>query len=407
MKILHLSSSDSVGGAGIAANRLHNEFIKLGIDSRMYVVNPSNKDNLIIPKKSIFSIVKLRVIRKLESWALRKYAPIKGAFSISAFGVFSIKHIKRFGPDIIYVHWVNNSFVSNYAIKKIIRLNKPVYFFLHDMWLLTGGCHHSFECDKYSSQCQSCVNLNSNFKYDISFFIFNLKKRYFGNYTNVNLIAPSSWMTERAQLSAFFKGVKVSTIPNFIDTELYHKIDKKYARSALKLDHHAKIILFGADMARTNPYKGWEYLEMALELIDVDSLLVTFGSDKFEYISQNINIQNINFGVINDESFLVLLYNAADVFVMPSLAESFGQTALESLACGTPVVSFKVGGLTDLIVHKKNGYLADYKNSKDLACGINWVFESNMEEISSKAISLIKEHYCKNEVVKKHLSLWN
>jgi glycosyltransferase involved in cell wall biosynthesis len=402
MKIIHISVSNKLGGAGIASNRLHKEFINLGLDSTLIVLNEENIDKNVIEYKSFFSKQLLRLIRKFESRVLKFYSPLVGAFSLNIFGIALIRKVKKYHPDVVYIHWVNSGYLSIRTLGKILDLNIPVYFFLHDMWLLTGGCHHSFDCEKYTLHCNSCVNLNSRFKYDISFVIFMLKKNYLSNYKNVRLIAPSSWMAERAHLSKIFSGSKIRIIPNFIDTEIFKQIDKKIARSVLKLDEDANIVLFGADMAKTNPYKGWQYLAEALELINTDTLLVTFGSENFDYEGQNVN-----FGVITDEKLLVLLYNASDVFVMPSLAESFGQTALESLSCGTPVVSFRVGGLVDLIIHKKNGYLANYKDANDLASGISWVFENDMKEISLSAISYVKENFCKKVVIQKHLALWN
>ena len=159
---------------------------------------------------------------------------------------------------------------------------------------------------------------------------------------------------------------------------IFHQV----ARVVLGLPQDKKLILFGCDGGSKNFYKGWEYLKEALALLDENNIeLVMFGGK--EDPSQNNEFQQkVNYlGRLSDEISLRLAYCAADVFVSPSIAENFSLALCESSACMTPVVCFDIGGNSDIVLHKQTGYLANYKDSRDLANGIEWVID-NPEYIS-------------------------
>jgi glycosyltransferase involved in cell wall biosynthesis len=405
LKILHLNYFDNIGGAGIAVKRLHNEFLDNGFDSKILVFNAINFDKNVISTNNTLNKILDSIFIRLESIILKIYKPYIGAFSLNLFGTLSLNKIKNQKPDIIYIHWINNSFISINLLKKVLKLNIPTFIFLHDMWFLTGGCHHSFDCIKYIDHCHTCINLNSKYKYDLSYRLFKSKKNILQKYKNYKIIAPSKWIATCATQSAFFKYKTVVKIPNFVDMNVFKKLDKSHSRKILNINLDTKIILFGADMANTNPYKGWSYLKESLNLLECNYNLITFGSNFFDSTINGKQLQIKNFGKIHDHFVLALLYNAADVFVIPSLAEAFGQTAIESMSCGTPVVAFNIGGLKDIIIHKKNGYIANYKDTSDFSNGINWVLNENDEHITNNCIKFIANNFSSKIVFDKHLSL--
>jgi glycosyltransferase involved in cell wall biosynthesis len=194
-------------------------------------------------------------------------------------------------------------------------------------------------------------------------------------------VAPSRWMADSLCSSALFRGSSVQVIPNCLDTTAFFPIDKIYAREKLNLPKKKKIILFGSSSPEGSPLKGHQLLEQAFAgfahnfaehwpLSEYE--LVVFGLNK-SLIRPLSGIQVRHMGWVDDDRLLTLLYSAADVMVNPSRIESFGQTASESMACGTPVVCFKTSGLSDVLDHRENGFLAAPFEPADLARGIDWV----------------------------------
>jgi glycosyltransferase involved in cell wall biosynthesis len=290
------------------------------------------------------------------------------------------------------LHWINRDFLSIKGIEKILKLGKPVYWVLHDMWAMTGGCHHSFECNKYETHCGNCPNLIKPSAKDSSYHLFEKKLEIFDKYKNLQIITPSKWLGECAKKSRLFSKKNIQVIPNVMDTSIYKPIDKSIARSIFKLSDDKKIILFGAVEGTINPYKGWNYLLEALKHLaqtenNIEAFI--FGSEHSQTIVDAVPFPVHFSGHLNDDESLCMLYNAADVFVASSLADNFPNTIVESLACGTPVVGFNVGGIPDLVDHKRTGYLARYKDSNDLAEGIRWVLNCK-EDLGKNACNKIE-----------------
>ena len=152
MKIVHVNFWDKKGGAAIAANRLHKAMINHGIDSKMLVFDKLyDNDNSVTTINTFFNKLIVSFFNIIESRQLVKFRPFIGNFSISSLGL-DISKLKIINDaDVLYLHWINNNFISISTINKLLKLGKPVVWFLHDMWPMTGGCHHSFECNKYQS----------------------------------------------------------------------------------------------------------------------------------------------------------------------------------------------------------------------------------------------------------------
>ena len=159
-------------------------------------------------------------------------------------------------------------------------------------------------------------------------------------------------------------------------------------------------ITFGAISGTSVTRKGYSELVAALKKLDFDFSLLIFGSSSGEIIQ---NIPTHFLGYINDDTTLNLIYNASDIFIVPSLAENLSNAIMESLSCGTPVVAFDIGGNSDMIEHKINGYLAKENDIDDLANGIKWVLE-NSQTLSQNAINKVKENFKSNLVAKRYIA---
>lgn len=373
MKILHLVSQDS-GGAGRAALRLHQALLDKKIDSMMLVQQKTtDKVGVYRLAKTNFQKIIEKIRPALSMLFLLPYPKRhKDIFSPNPpSNSLLIKTISSINPDIIHLHWINNGFFN---IADLVKLKIPILWTLHDGNTYTGGCHVVPNgCHKFKTHCQKCPMLASNFKYDLSYFVFRKKSKIYPK-LNLTINALSKWIENCAKESALLKDKKFINLPNPIDTKIYHPIDKIIAKKILNLTSSKKIIAFGALNAVDIARKGYSELKKALTLLNnkEDIQLVIFGASQGDPIE---GIDTLYLGHLNDDISLKIAYSAADVFITPSLAENLSNVIMESLACATPVVGFDIGGNSDMIEHKINGYLA--KDYKDLAVGIEWILNLN------------------------------
>ncbi len=377
IKVVQIQYSPESGAR--SALRLQNALIKNGVQSQIVSLQTgtSNSSNITYLGKKQKLLA--RIDEKLQAILLRKRNKKYGLFSYPLLGsdISGLDEIRN--ADIIYIHWALLGFLNFNSIKQIARLNKPVIIFLHDMWSITGGCHYSFECEKYKTGCHNCQVFPRDNENDLSAKEFKKKARLYATFKNFYFVSPSKWLYHCAKESALTRDKPVFHIPNLLDETVYKPFDKMIAKRLLNINKTDIVIAFGA-IAVNSPYKGWSYLQTALELLKQDNLyknitVLVFGAAQNKEITDAIPFNTKFMGYLHDEYSAMLVYNAADVFIAPSLAEAFGCVVMEALCCGTPVVGFNIGGIPDIIKHKENGYLAKYKDAEDLAAGVKYCIE--------------------------------
>jgi glycosyltransferase involved in cell wall biosynthesis len=376
LKVVHLSTSDINGGAAIAALRIHSAQLKSGIDSKLLVQSKfTDNSNVISIVQTPFDKIK-RYIRvfldKLTFKTLSKTERDRFTFPNFGINVSNNDIVKE--ADIINLHWINEGFLSLKSISLLAALKKPVVFTLHDMWAFTGGCHYNHGCEKFLDNCGNCPALKFRKVNDLSRKIYYIKSTAY-KYLNFSVSACSNWLNLEAKKSSLFHNRKIRTIHNPINTDIFKPNEKLNSCKELNLPLDKNLILFGA-MELTNERKGFRYLISALKIISehqheylVNTNIVILGLTGGMDLSE-IPFQIHVLGKITDENKLIDCYNAADIYVTPSLQDNLPNTVIESLSCGTPVVAFNTGGMSDMIEHLKNGYLAELKSSQDLAAGI-------------------------------------
>ena len=375
MNVIHLQYGTSEASPG---NRLHNAFLKEGIGSSLLSLTSEIKGEGLISlgkKENYIAKINSKIEKYLTKNKLEKY----GYFSYPVIGtdISEIKEVRN--ADVIYIHWVLNGFLSLRSMEKLFKLNKPIIFFLHDMWSFTGGCHYSFTCDKYKTECNNCQFFPKDKVKDLAYKGFHKKDLLFKKYQNLYFVSPSTWLYKCTKEASLTKNKPTFHIPNFLDNKMFKPFDKKLAKKIINIDPNDTVIAFGA-IAIDSPYKGWKYLQKALELLAEDKSykniqILIFGSGFNKEIANRVPFKTKFAGFLTSEYATNLMYNAADIFVAPSLADNLPYTILESEYCGTPVVAFNTGGIPDLIDHKQNGYLANYEDSEDLAEGIKYCLE--------------------------------
>jgi len=275
------------------------------------------------------------------------------------------------------------------------------------MWVFTGGCHYDEYCGAYVNECGKCKVLKSNKKNDLSKRIFNRKQKAFQKIQNLTIIGLSKWLENCARNSNLFRKKNVVNFPNPIDTATFRPFNKNQSRDLWHLSQDKKLVLFGAMGIASDPRKGFKELSKALLTVKfLDLELVVFGSSQPEN-PPDFGFRTHYLGFLNDEVSLVTLYSAVDVMVVPSLQENLSNTIMESLSCSTPVVGFDIGGNSDMIEHKKTGYLSKAFDTDDLANGIDWVLNTpDYEQLCNNARQKVLKEFDSKVVAKKYIKLY-
>jgi len=375
MKVLLVSNYDIKGGAARATYRLHEGLQSIAVNSQILVnYKCSNDENVrLMPSKLGEKFKSLRP--KLNRLPLKLYPKLgQVIFSPQWVPDSLASEVAKINPDVINLHWVCEGYMQ---IETLAKFNKPVVWTLHDMWAFTGGCHYSENCDRYMNSCGACPQLHSTKDTDISRWIWQRKAQAWQNLA-LTLVTPSNWLAQCAKSSSLFNKYPVKVIANGLDPEVYKPLNRPQVRESLNLPQNKQLVLFGAMQGTDDRWKGFPLLVPALQSLSKSGWqdkieLLVFGSSKPEN-PIDVGFKTHYLGRLEDES-LAKVYAAADVMVVPSRYEAFGQTASEALACGTPVVAFDVTGLKDIVDGQQNGYLAKPYETEDLARGIAWVLE--------------------------------
>lgn len=374
MKVVHLSTSDLSGGAAIACKRIVDAQAKNGIDSALLVQKKISSDPKVYSTTTnLFSTLHYNLRFVLDEGYIRLLTnQSRGRFSNPVFGIDISSYPFIVKADVINLQWINGGFLSLNTLRKIGSLGKPIVWTFHDMWAFTGGCHYVGDCKKYLEECKNCPALKLSSGKDLSNKIFNHKRSIF-NKLSLTIVTTSRWLASEASRSKLLEEKRVHIIPTPIDSLIYRPIDKNLAREKLRLSSGKKIILFGA-MNLNDERKGFHYLIEALKVIKTLSgnseiELAVFGKLDERALSR-IPFKVNQLGQLKTEDEIVAAYNSADVFVAPSLEDNLPNTIMESMACGTPVVAFDIGGIPDIVDNGKNGILTKLKSVEELAGGV-------------------------------------
>jgi len=390
LNVLHINQSDiACGGACIAAYRLHKGLLENGNNSRILVGKATVQDERIAEISLKPKIEKL--LFQVTFRAGLNFVNLVSSFDLP-------NHPFYQSADIITFHNLHNGYFNYLAMPDLTK-NKPAIWYLHDMWSFTGHCAYSFDCDRWQSGCGQCPYPETYpyIRRDATWLEWRLKKWVYER-SNLTIVAPSRWLTHQARRS-ILNHFPIFHIPCGIDTDAYRPIDCSESRRKLGIPLDRKVIMCGA-LSFSDSRKGGDLLVKALQRLPAslkeEAILLTMGNCS-ELITQDVNIQSINLGFVSNELDKSIAFSSADVFLFPTRADNLPLMLQESMACGTPMVSFNIGGVPDLVRPNITGYLAAPEDVDDFCLGIVNLLEDsearaqmsqNCREIAVKEYSL-------------------
>jgi glycosyltransferase involved in cell wall biosynthesis len=402
MKILQINFSDFANGGGgaIAMYRLYLGLKKANIDCKIL---SGVKTLEILDSQSIVRSSKLEYLIKLLTSRL-------GLNDIHCVSSFRISNNNFFiNSDILNFHVIHSGFFSYLALPELTK-NKPAIFTLHDMWSFTGHCAYSYDCDRWQHGCGKCPypDIYPPIKLDNTYLEWKLKDWVYSK-SNLTIVTISKWLTEQVKKSMLNR-FNIHYIPNGIDTEAYKPLNKEECRHILGISWNQKILMFGA-VSLKDERKGSDLLIKSLQQLPSslksDILLLTLGEGG-EKIAEMVGIKTLNLGYVSSDHLKSIAFSASDLFVFPTRADNLPLVLQESMACGTPMVSFDIGGVPDLVRHNITGYLAKPEDIQDFSNGIVQLLEDDQlrQNMSKNCRAIAISEYSLELQAKRYIELY-
>ncbi len=413
MRVLIVNTSERTGGAAVAANRLMEALNNNGVKAKMLVRDKETDSLTVAALPQSWRLQWHFLWERLVIW-LHLRLKRKSLFEIDIANCGTdITRLPEFREaDVIHLHWVNQGMLSLGDIRRILESGKPVVWTMHDIWPATAVCHLTMGCQAYENGCHHCRLLpGGGSENDLSARVWRKKQQVMVG-RRLSIVACSQWLAGEARKSGLLKGQPVTSIPNPIDTRLYRPVDQEKARRELSLPPDGKLILFVSQRV-TTPNKGMAYLIEACRLLaakhaeTADQVSVAVLGGHAEAIVGQLPFRTYPLGYVSDQQRIVAVYNASDVFVLPSLSENLPNTIMEAMACGVPSVGFSVGGIPEEIDHLRNGYVAKYRDAADLADGIWWtLFEADREKVRGECLRKVAHNYSQQSVANRYVEVY-
>ena len=345
MRVLHIANNDK-GGAANAMLTLHESLLSSKIDSKVLVLHKYKKNDLIHaflqdrkPVQKLKDSIAYRIFnikRRYHSWFYRtdnNFTYYNAPYDVTNHPLFH-------WADVVHLHWYHN-FVD---LPRLVDKNsKQIVLTLHDENLFLGGFHYTFD-----------KNVANHRSLAIDMRYANRKQKLIHNKKNLHFVAPSKWLFSVLEMNGYSK---IYHIPYAIhDSKFKHK-DKNSARDELGIDYDHTVYLLLADHLYSKRKGVMEAIKAFIQIPPQNAQLLVVGNcDK---IISHPDVQYL--GYVNNTDELCSIYSAADATVVPTLADNLPNTVLESIACGTPVIGFDTGGMSDM-VNRENGVLLDLGN---------------------------------------------
>lgn len=406
MKVVLVNSSDTTGGAAVVTYRLMNALRAEGVDARMLVFCKNTRDDNVAQVPHAMSF-----LNECAYVFYRNGFSRRNLFRISAgrFGTSVARHPWAREADVIALNWVNQGLLSLDGIERLGSLGKPMVWTMHDMWPLTGACHHAYECTRYKDSCGSCPYIKGGaVKADMSRFRWIRKHNLYDD-VDITFVPVSTWLAERCRESSLLAKRDIEVIPNAFPTDLFSTVPSRQL-DWMGVTPGKRLILMGA--ARLDdPIKGLPYAVEALNIlaerrpdIAATTQAVFFGNLRDRSALDGLRFPYLHAGPIHDKDLLHELYASASVVLSSSLYETLPGTLIEGQAAGCLPVTFGRGGQCDIVDHLDNGYIADYRSSASLADGMEWALDNPADR--ERLHTQVKERFNGDVIARRYIALF-
>lgn len=370
-KVVLINHSDTRGGASVVTFRLMNALCAAGIDARMIVMH-KDTDNLRIDGIGDNLRAKAAFLVEHAEIFARNGFNRSNVFKISTakYGMALHKNAWIKEADAICLNWVNQGMISLKEIRRLHNMGKKIIWTMHDMWPLTGICHHAGTCNNYTESCGNCLLIkNGANNNDLSKSVFKRKKRLYES-TDIHFVAVSNWLAQKCRESALLANAKVSVIPNAFPVEEF-PVSPTLTRKELGLPEGKKLIVMGA--ARLDdPIKNLPLAIQSLnEVTNAGAVAVFYGDIRNAEALNELKMPYVHLGTISKHEQLASLYAHASVVLSTSHYETLPGTIIEGMAAGATPVCTGQGGQPDIVDHEKNGYIANEPKAATIASYID------------------------------------
>jgi glycosyltransferase involved in cell wall biosynthesis len=386
VNILQVNNADLGGGAYVIGWELLGEYRRLGHSSAMAVGTRLSDDPEVheLERPHRGRRYKLETtLRGMAGARASRLAPLiqlseprrtvtalKGHEDFDYPGTARLLSLPGPSPEIVHAHNLHGGY---FDLRQLPALSAQVPFAmtLHDAWLLSGHCAHSFECERWRIGCGDCPDLAvyQALVRDGTAHNFRVKQDIYDR-SRLYVATPSRWLMDKVEQSMLARGmVEGRVIPNGLDLDTFKPGDRVAARARLGVDPSVALVLFAANATRSNPFKDFRTLEIAVELLadkldrPVEFLCVGEAGEAERFGRANVRY----LPWIENPADMADWYRAADIYLHAARADTFPNTVIEALACGTPVVATAVGGIPEQVDDRRTGRLVAKQDPAALA----------------------------------------
>lgn len=394
-KVLMISWSDFFGGAARACYEKYRSQYKYYKNVDLLVQKKISNNKLILHKKKLtFN----SLLRKYFSFFVYKLRITKNDHSYNLINSDILKNINLNKYGIINIHWINSETLS---IKDISQINQKIVMSLHDMWAICGSEHYLYNLPN--------IYFKNGSKKKVNYFdslIWKIKKKLWKK--KFQVIVPSIWLAKLVKKSRLMSKFPLKIIPYSVDQEVFKvkKINTFHSNNKI-IKKNSKIVdvLFISAGKLFNYRKGFKMLDEVISTNKHQHSYRILIAGNTNFIDRcKIKSNCVILGNITNLNKLSDLYNFSDLLALPSILDNLPNVGLEAHSCGKPIVAFKVGGIPDIVSHKKTGYLAKPYDLDDFMKGIEFVYK-NKKKLGYRGF-LKSKKWSPNVISKKHNKLF-
>ncbi len=401
MKTLQVTTWDSVGH-NFNGYKLHKTMLAQGHDSHMAVMQSFYDEPQIHEMGGPLTLRLNRFLSRAE-----RFLSLHSVLPVTSLELYAKPYY--YDADLVHLQLLHGGqFFSLFNLPFMGR-RRPLLWTLHDPWLSTGHCIHPLDCPRWQTGCGSCPDLTLPIvvRGDNTALAYKIKK-WVMRHSDLHLVVSSPWMEQRVKDSPILSHLPVHRIPFGLDPKVFKPRDKAACRARFSIPPKAKVLAF-RESAPSYKLKGIEYIVEALDRLEPDEpvYLIAFeGRGEVEFPRDKYI--TLELGWVEDPELLAAALGAADMFLMPSLAESFGLMAVEAMACGTPPLVFEGTALPGVIQAPRAGLAVPSCDSAALARAIQtlWSDEELYADLVQNGLELVASDYTLDLYVERHLQLY-